>query len=68
MKADLDSIVSSMSPGKPDDAPRDPMDDLALAAGDFLKAVHGKDARGVAMAFRAMADICEAQPHDENDE
>ncbi len=41
---------------------------LMSAAEDLISAVHAKDAKGVADAFKAAFEVCESYPHEENEQ
>lgn len=43
-------------------------DMLESAAEDLISAVHSKDVKGVCSALRAAFEMCESQPHEENNE
>ena len=40
---------------------------LMAAAEDLISAVHSKDAKGVADAFKAAFEVCESYPHEEGE-
>lgn len=50
----------------PETGPEDEQDQgLTSAAEDLIRAVHAKDAQGVAAAFKAAFDMLESAPHEE---
>lgn len=50
----------------PEEMPEDHEDQaLEAAAEDLIRAVHAKDGKSVAAAFRAAFDILESEPHEE---
>ena len=59
-------IQKRASDGSKEEKPEDSQDQgLEAAAEDFIRAVHAKDAKGVAAAFRAAFEMLESEPHEE---
>lgn len=51
---------------EPDDG-ADAYDSLHSAAEDLLKAVEAKNVKGIAEALRAAFELCESEPHEEEE-
>lgn len=71
-KAALAIILGGMKP-KPeesaegDSAEESPDMGLETAMSEFIDAVHAKDAKGAAAAFKSAMELCESSPHAESD-
>lgn len=72
IKRDIPASTTSIIKRKPDGSTEPEMEDssadgLEACAEDFLRAVHMKDTKAMADAFRAAFEICDSSPHVEGE-
>ncbi len=61
-------IVTERAPDEADDKNPSDIDDLETAAHDLINAIHSRNAKDVAEAFRHLCEICDTNPSIEDNE